>query len=82
MRGRRFIRSGTDGGNVGDSGPCCDCRWRWNSALVGVYDEDEGDEEDKMVILEVGGGDVGSVMVKVERKGGVAEGVRRAGVLC
>lgn len=59
--------------------PRCDCLWRWNSALVGVYDEDEGDEEDKMVILEVGGGIF--VVVVEERKGGV-EVVQTAGVLC
>lgn len=44
-----------------------------------MYDEDEGDEEDKMVILEVGGGIV--VVVGEEGRGGL-EVVQTAGVLC
>ena len=73
VRGRRFIRSGTVCGIVGESAPRCDCRRRWNSALVGVYDEDEGDEEDKMAILDVEGG---IFAVCGEKGGGEKGGVR------
>lgn len=75
VRGRLFIRSGTVCGNVGESAPRCDCRRRWNSALVGVYDEDEGDEEDKIAILGVEGGICAVCGEKEGReKGGVRGG--------
>ena len=75
VRGRRFIRSGTDGGSVGESAPRCECRRRWNSALVGVYDEDEGDEEDKIAILGVEGGIFAGCGEKGGRRGGEKGGV-------